>query len=71
MIILFSSIRRDGKSLGQMIKDEIGKVAGYAAMIGTLAIIVILISVLGLIVVKALAHSPWGTFTVALTIPIA
>lgn len=71
MIILFSSIRRDGKSLGQMIKDEVGKIAGYGAMIGTLAIIIILISVLGLIVVKALAHSPWGTFTVALTIPIA
>ena len=71
MIILFSSIRRDGKSLGQMIKDEIGKTAGYAAMIGTLAIIIILISVLGLVVVKALTHSPWGTFTVACTIPIA
>lgn len=71
MVILFSSVRRDGKSLGQMIKDEVGKVAGYAAMIGTFTIIVILISVLGLIVVKALAHSPWGTFTVSLTIPIA
>lgn len=71
MIILFSSVRRDGKSLGQMIKDEIGVVAGYAAMIGTLAIIVILISVLGLIVVKALMHSPWGSFTVLMTIPIA
>jgi carbon starvation protein len=71
MIILFSSIRRDGKSLGQMIKDELGSFAGYAALIGTLAIIIILISVLGLIVVKALMHSPWGTFTVALTIPIA
>ncbi len=71
MVILFSSVRRDGKSLGQMIKDEIGAVAGYAAMIGTLAIIVILISVLGLIIVKALMHSPWGTFTVSMTIPIA
>jgi carbon starvation protein len=71
MIILFSSIRRDGKSLGQMIKDELGEIAGYAALIGTLAIIIILISVLGLVVVKALMHSPWGTFTVALTIPIA
>jgi len=71
MIILFSSVRRDGKSLGQIIKDELGPIAGYAAMLGTLAIIVILISVLGLVVVKALMHSPWGTFTVALTIPIA
>lgn len=71
MIILFSSIRRDAKSLGQMIKDEVGKVSGYAALIGTLSIIVILISVLGLIVVKALMHSPWGSFTVLMTIPIA
>jgi carbon starvation protein len=71
MIILFSSMRRDGKSLGQMIKDEIGAVAGFAAMIGTLAIIIILISVLGLVVVKALMHSPWGSFTVLMTIPIA
>jgi carbon starvation protein len=71
MIILFASIRNDGKSLGQMIKDKIGKVAGFAAMIGTLAIIIILISVLGLVVVKALAHSPWGSFTVLMTIPIA
>lgn len=71
MIILCASMRRDGKSLGKMIKDEIGEVAGYAAMIGTLAIIIILISVLGLIVVKALMHSPWGSFTVLMTIPIA
>ena len=71
MVILFSSMRRDGKSLGQLIKDEVGKVAGYAAMIGTLAIIIILISVLGLVVVKALMHSPWGSFTVLMTIPIA
>ncbi len=71
MIILFSSMRRDGKSLGQMIKDEVGPISGYAALIGTLAIIIILISVLGLIVVKALMHSPWGSFTVLMTIPIA
>lgn len=71
MIILFSSLRRDAKSLGQMIKDEVGKAAGYAAMIGTLAIIIILISVLALIIVKALMHSPWGSFTVLMTIPIA
>lgn len=71
MIILFASVRRDGKSLGQMIKDEIGATAGYAAMIGTLAIIIVLIAVLALIVVKALMHSPWGSFTVLMTIPIA
>ena len=71
MMILFFSMRHDGKSLGKLIKDEIGKVAGYAAMIGTLAIIIILISVLGLVVVKALMHSPWGAFTVLMTIPIA
>ncbi len=71
MVILFSSMRRDGKSLGQMIKDEVGNVAGYAALIGTLAIIIVLIAVLGLVVVKALAHSPWGSFTVSMTIPIA
>lgn len=71
MIILFSSVRRDGKSLGQMIKDEVGNIAGYAALIGTLAIIIILIAVLGLVVVKALMHSPWGSFTVSMTIPIA
>ena len=71
MIILFASVRRDGKSLGQMIKDEIGPIAGYAAMFGTLAIIIILIAVLALIVVKALMHSPWGSFTVLMTIPIA
>jgi carbon starvation protein len=71
MIILFSSMRRDGKSLGQMIKDEVGPIAGYAALIGTLVIIIILIAVLGLVVVKALMHSPWGSFTVLATIPIA
>ncbi len=71
MVILFASVRRDGKSLGQMIKDEIGEIAGYAALIGTLAIIIILISVLALVVVKALMHSPWGSFTVFMTIPIA
>ena len=57
MIILFCSIRRDGKSLGKMIEDEIGKVAGISALIGTLSIIIILIAVLGLVIVKALAHS--------------
>ncbi len=71
LIILFASMRRNAKSLGQLIKDEVGKTSGYAAMIGTLAIIIILIAVLGLVVVKALAHSPWGSFTVLMTIPIA
>jgi len=71
MIILFASMRRDAKSLGQMIKEEIGPLPGFAALIGTLSIIIILISVLGLIVVKALMHSPWGSFTVLMTIPIA
>lgn len=71
LIILFGSMRRDGKSLGKMIHDELGAVAGYAAMIGTFCIIIILISVLGLVVVKALTHSSWGSFTVLMTIPIA
>ena len=71
MVILFFSVRHDGKSLGQLVKEQIGKVGGFAALLGTFAIIVILISVLGLVVVKALAHSPWGSFTVLMTIPIA
>lgn len=71
MVILFFSIRKNGKSLGKMIEEEIGKVAGFSALIGTFAIIIILISVLGLIIVKALAHSPWGSFTVLMTVPIA
>lgn len=71
MIILLASVRRNAKSLGKMIEDEISKTAGIASLIGTLAIIIILIAVLGLIIVKALAHSPWGSFTVLMTIPIA
>ncbi len=71
MIILLVSVRRNAKSLGKMIEDEISKTAGIASLIGTLAIIIILIAVLGLIIVKALAHSPWGSFTVLMTIPIA
>jgi len=71
MVILFASVRRNAKSLGKMIEEEISKTAGIVALFGTLAIILILISVLGLIVVKALAHSPWGAFTVLMTIPIA
>lgn len=70
-MVLFLSTRRDGRSLGDMIRSELGNAAGLVAMIGILAIMVILLAVLGLVVVKALAQSPWGTFTVAMTIPIA
>src|SRR4030095_2547721 len=70
-IILFASIRRDGKSLGQMVKEELNTAAGYIALVAILAIIVILLAVLALVVVKALAESPWGIFTVGATIPIA
>ena len=71
MTVLFLSTRRNGRSLGQMARDELGPVGGYAAMIGTLVIMVILIAVLGLVVVNAMRHSPWGTSTVFATIPIA
>ena len=71
MMILFLSTRRDGRSLGDMIRAELGPAAGVVSMIGILMIMVILLAVLALVVVKALAESPWGTFTVALTIPIA
>ena len=71
MVILFASTRRNGDSLGQMIKNEMGREAGFVAMIGVLAIMIILLAVLGLVIVKALAHSPWGTFTVTMTVPIA
>ena len=60
-VILAASVRRDGKSLGQMAKDEIGPIAGYAALVAVLGIIVILIAVLGLVIVNALKASPWGT----------
>ncbi len=70
-IILFGSMRRNGKSLGEMIKDEMGKVTGIISMIGILGIMVILLAVLALVVVKALVGSPWGMFTIAATIPIA
>ncbi len=70
-VILFLSTRRDARSLGDMIRSEIGSAAGWVAMIGTLAIMLILLAVLALIVVKALAVSPWGTFTVGATLPIA
>jgi carbon starvation protein len=70
-VILCASIRRDGKSLGQMAKEEIGTVAGATALIAVLGIMIILISVLALVVVNALRDSPWGTVTIMLTIPIA
>jgi carbon starvation protein len=70
-IVLFISTRRDGRSLGDLIKTEIGEVPGVIAMIGILAIMVILLAVLGLVVIKALADSPWGAFTVFATLPIA
>ncbi len=71
MTVLLLSVRRNGRSLGQMAKDELGPVGGYAAMIGTLMIMIILIAVLGLVVVNAMKHSPWATFTVFATLPIA
>ena len=71
MVTLFLSTRRDGKSLGQMARDELGAVGGAAALIGTFAIMIILIAELGLVVVNAKKHSPWATSTVAATIPIA
>ena len=71
MVTLFFSMRRDGRSLGQMARDEIGVFGGVAALIAVFAIMIILLAVLALIVVNALAHSPWGTFSIAMTIPIA
>jgi carbon starvation protein len=71
MVTLFFSMRRDGRSLGQMARDELGMIGGVAAMAGTFAIMIILIAVLGLVVVNAMKHSPWATSTVAATIPIA
>ena len=70
-VILFCSIRRDGKSLAQMVKEELNSTAGIVALVAVLAILVILLAVLALVVVKALAESPWGVFTVGATIPIA
>jgi carbon starvation protein len=70
-IILFISMRRDGRSLGDLIKSELGPIPGNIALLGTFMIMVIILAVLALIVVKALAHSPWGSFTVMATIPIA
>jgi carbon starvation protein len=69
--ILFCSLRRDGKSLGQMAKEEVSRIAGVTAMVAVLAIMIILLAVLALIVVNALRASPWGLFTIACTVPIA
>ena len=71
MMVLFVSMRRDGKSLGDIVKQELGVIPGVIASIGILMIMVIIMAVLALIVVKALVHSPWGTFTIAATMPIA
>ncbi len=70
-VILASSVRRNGKTLGQMAKEEIGTVAGFTALVAVLGIMVVLIAVLALVVVNALGESPWGIVTVGLTIPIA
>src|SRR5438132_4542665 len=70
-VILFCSMRRNGKSLAQMVKEELNTTAGIIAIVAILAIMIILLAVLALVVVKALADSPWGVFTVGATIPIA
>jgi carbon starvation protein len=70
-VILFASMRRNGKSLGQMVKEELNSAAGFISLVAILAIMIILLAVLALVVVKALAESPWGVFTVSATIPIA
>src|SRR5437899_4224541 len=70
-VILFFSLRRNGKSLGQMVREELNTTAGIIAIVAILAIMIILLAVLALVVVKALADSPWGVFTVGATIPIA
>jgi carbon starvation protein len=70
-VVLFFSMRRDGKILGQMVREEIGVVGGIAALIAVFAIMIIILAVLALVVVNALAESPWGVFSISLTIPIA
>ena len=70
-VILFCSVRRRGKSLGQMVREEVGPFAGLVTLVSVLAIMVILLAVLALVVVNALAESPWGVFTIAATMPIA
>ena len=71
MIVLFSSVRRRGKTLGQMVKEEIGRGVGALALVSVLLIMIMIMAVLGLVVVQALAKSPWGVFTIATTIPVA
>ncbi|MCW1431727.1 carbon starvation CstA family protein [Novosphingobium sp. JCM 18896] len=70
-MVLFISMRRDGRSLGELVRMEMGSAAGTIALVGAFLIMVIILAVLALIVVRALAESPWGTFTVAATIPLA
>src|ERR1700745_1383638 len=70
-VILLFSVRRDGKSLTEMAREEVGRVGGLVAYVAVIAIIVILLGVCALVVVNALKNSPWGTFTIAMTIPIA
>ncbi|WP_442796935.1 carbon starvation CstA family protein [Pantoea vagans] len=70
-LILFISTRRDGRSLGEMARQELGAFAGVVTMLGALGVMIIILSALALVVVKALANSPWGLFTIAATIPIA
>ncbi|MCU1545598.1 MAG: Carbon starvation protein CstA, partial [Homoserinimonas sp.] len=70
-LVLFFSMRRGGRSLGQMARDELGTIGGIAALVATLAIMVIIVAILALVVVNALAESPWGVFSVSMTIPIA
>jgi carbon starvation protein len=70
-VILFASMRRDGKSLGEMAREEIGKVGGFTALVTVLLIMIILLATVALVVVNALKGSPWGTFTIAATMPIA
>ena len=70
-VILFCSMRRDGKSLGQMAREEIGKIGGFTSLVTVLLIMIILLAVVALVVVNALKGSPWGTFTIAATMPIA
>ncbi|SDD16203.1 carbon starvation CstA family protein [Glycomyces harbinensis] len=71
MVVLFISMRRNGRSLGQLARDEIGPIGGVAALVGVFSIMIIILAVLALVVVNALAESPWGTFSIAMTIPIA
>ncbi len=71
MVTLFFSTRRDGRSLGQMAREEIGPFGGAAALVAVFAIMIILLAVLALIIVNALSHSPWGVFSIGMTIPIA